>query len=106
MSVEKITKEMFHCKCEIVKKGVPCGYEWDTEKIPLRCAGCKGRGWNRPARLTSKAPLTFNGETLTIAQWSRKLGLAKTTIPWRIKQGFPMDQVLSKEDWRKKEESN
>lgn len=96
MSATKIMKVMFHCKCDVLK----CSYEWDTEAIPLRCARCKSRRWNRPTRLPRKAPLTFNGKTQTIAEWSRELNLSKTVIPWRIKQGWPMDQVLSKEDWR------
>ena len=104
MPFKEITKTMYECTCAHPE----CYYNthpWITDNIPLRCPKCKSRRWNRPARLTPKAPLTFNGETLTIAQWSRKLGLAKTTIPWRIKQGFPMEQVLSNEDWRRKEET-
>jgi hypothetical protein len=100
MSVIKVIKEVFHCTCDHSN----CRYEWDADAIPQRCAKCQRRTWNRPTRIPSKKPLTFNGETLTIAQWSRKLGLAKTTIPWRIKQSFPMEQVLSDEDWRRKEE--
>jgi hypothetical protein len=34
------TKSVFHCKC------VLCGWDWDTEKKPKRCARCKRRGWN------------------------------------------------------------
>lgn len=96
MSVTKVTKDIFKCQCD----HADCSHKWDADKIPARCASCKRRTWNRPPRVSTKAPLTFNGETLTVAEWSRKLGLAKTTIPWRLKQGWPMEQVLSKEDWR------
>ena len=101
MSAIKIMKEMYHCKCEAVNtKGVPCAYEWEPVELPLRCPSCKSRKWNRGRRQSLKPPITFNGETLSIAEWTRKLGLAKTTISWRLKQGWPIDQVLSKEDWR------
>lgn len=96
MSAIKITKEMYHCKCERSE----CTYEWEPETIPSRCPKCKSRRWNRPARLSRKAPLTFNGKTQSIAEWSRELDLSKTVIPWRIKEGWPLDQVLSKDDWR------
>lgn len=95
MSVAKITKEMFHCTCD----HKDCAYEWDAEEVPQRCARCQRRTWNRPARLASKR-LTFDGETLTILEWSRKLDLTRFAINWRLKQGWPIEQVLSKEDWR------
>jgi len=102
VSVEKITKEMFRCKCEASHKdGTPCSYQWEPESIPIRCPSCKSRRWNRPRRLSAREPITFNGKTQSIAQWSRELGLSKHTIPWRLKQEWPLEQVLSKEDWRK-----
>lgn len=100
MPVKQITKTMYECTCARPE----CLYHtkpWIADNPPLRCPSCKSRRWNRPARLSAKAPLTFNGKTQTVAAWSRELGLAKTTIPWRIKNGFPLEQVLSKEDWRK-----
>jgi hypothetical protein len=97
MSAVKITKEMYHCTCERVGK---CTHEWDADKIPLRCPKCKSRKWNRGYRLSRKDPLTYNGRTQTIAEWSRELKLSKATIPWRMKEGWPIEQVLSKDDWR------
>ena len=88
---------MYHCKCERVGK---CDHEWDADNIPLRCPKCKSRKWNRGYLLLRKEPLTYNGKTQSIAEWSRELGLAKTTIPWRLKEKWPLEQVLSKEDWR------
>ena len=105
MPVKEINKKLFECTCVYPE----CPHHtkpWFTDAVPERCAGCKRRTWNRPARISSREPLTFNGETMTIAQWSRNLGLAKTTIPWRIKQGWPMEQVLTNEDWRFKEEGS
>lgn len=39
--------------------------------------------------------ISFNGETLTIHQWSEKLGIPPTTITYRLKQGWPIEKVLS-----------
>lgn len=44
--------------------------------------------------------LTYQGETLTWSQWSRKLGIDKTTIRKRVKLGWPVEEVLSKKDGR------
>ena len=38
--------------------------------------------------------LTYNGETLTIAQWSRRTGINYSTIQNRVKQGHPIEEVL------------
>lgn len=40
--------------------------------------------------------LTYNGESLTIKEWSDKLGIPITTIAKRITSGFPIEDVLSK----------
>jgi len=39
--------------------------------------------------------LTYMGETLTIAQWSRKTGIKYRTILSRIRYGFSIDKVLT-----------
>lgn len=39
--------------------------------------------------------LTFNGEALSISQWSRRLGLGFTTIAGRLKTGWPVALALS-----------
>jgi len=105
MPVKQITKTVYQCTCACKthpacpRKSEPWTTE-TTDKIPARCASCQCRTWNRAARISAKAPLTFKGKTQSVAAWSRELKLAKTTIPWRLKQNWPMDQVLSKEDWR------
>jgi len=99
MPVKQVTKTLYECTC--VHPECPHHTKpWTTDVIPARCASCKRRTWNRAAHISGKNFLTFNGETLSVAQWSRKLGLSKTVIPWRIKQGWPLQQVLSNEDWR------
>ncbi len=100
MSFTKITKELYHCKCERPN----CGHDWDSEVIPLRCPKCGSRAWNRPLKIERRKPITFDGITQSVYAWSKQLGLSKTVIPWRIKQGWPMEQVMSREDWRFKEE--
>lgn len=40
--------------------------------------------------------ITFHGETLTAAQWARKLGIPRTTIIRRLRSGKTAAQILSK----------
>ena len=40
--------------------------------------------------------LTYNGKTLSINDWSRVLGIPKTTITSRIQRRLGVDKVLSK----------
>lgn len=42
-----------------------------------------------------RQPLTFNGETLSIPQWSKKLGIKRWTIYSRIRYGLPIEEVLN-----------
>lgn len=45
--IQKIHKTMYLCRCECKDaKGVPCGYEWESNDIPERCSKCKRRTWN------------------------------------------------------------
>ena len=39
--------------------------------------------------------LTHCGETLTITDWSRKLGINRHTIAWRLDRGLPVTTALS-----------
>lgn len=79
---------------------------WPIEKVLSRDLW---RGKNKtvkvapdtvPAQFVSKGMLTFNSETLSVAEWSRRLGFAKSTIQWRIRQGWSMEDVLSNNDRR------
>lgn len=40
--------------------------------------------------------LEFNGETLTLSQWSRRTGLAKNTIRNRLGAGWPLQEALTR----------
>lgn len=41
--------------------------------------------------------LTHNGETLNVAQWSRRLGISAVTIHTRLKSGQSIEQALSQQ---------
>lgn len=42
--------------------------------------------------------LTFNGETLNLAEWSRRTGISRATLGRRFGKGLPADQILSTTD--------
>ena len=42
--------------------------------------------------------LNFRGQSLTVTEWSRKLGIPRHTIYGRLKKGWPVEKVLSKRD--------
>lgn len=48
------------------------------------------------------ATLTYQGETLTIAEWSSRTGLPNPTIRNRINAGWPIERVLATGDLRTK----
>jgi hypothetical protein len=39
--------------------------------------------------------LTFRGETLTVTQWARRVGLKHQTIFYRLYAGWPVEQALT-----------
>ena len=39
--------------------------------------------------------ITFNGQTLPIADWSRRSGIELETLRYRIKHGWPADRALT-----------
>lgn len=45
--------------------------------------------------------LTFNGKTQTWSQWAREIGLDKTVIRQRARKGWPVEKILSLDDFRK-----
>lgn len=53
---------------------------------------------------TNNNMITFKGETLTMKQWSEKLGILYTTIQRRMKKKWPIEKVLSKKYFVKREE--
>lgn len=43
----------------------------------------------------NSARLTYLGETMTIAQWSQRLGIEKSTLSYRIRSGWSADKALT-----------
>ena len=41
--------------------------------------------------------LTYNGETMGIGEWARKLGIDRSTLRLRLDKGWPPDEVFSPE---------
>ena len=39
--------------------------------------------------------LTYNGETMGLAAWARKLGIDRCTLRLRLDKGWPLDEVFS-----------
>jgi hypothetical protein len=39
--------------------------------------------------------LTYNGESLTIAQWARRLGMPQETLYARLNRGLPVEEILT-----------
>lgn len=43
----------------------------------------------------SNRKITFNGETLTVAEWARRIGTSRQTIRSRIESGWRLEDVMS-----------
>jgi hypothetical protein len=41
--------------------------------------------------------ITWNGETLCVAEWSQRTGIGVTTLLWRIAHGWEVKSVLSRD---------
>jgi hypothetical protein len=84
----------------------------EIEKCDLVCACChrvrtakRGDNLARPktklaisvkyADLAVSRLITHNGETLSVSEWSRRLGIRKATIAYRLKVGYAVEQALS-----------
>lgn len=50
---------------------------------------------------SSNTLLTFAGETLNVSQWARKTGIPRHTLFLRIRSGWPVDKLLTKEPIKK-----
>lgn len=47
--------------------------------------------------------LTFEGETLSVSEWARRIGTDVGNLHWRIRKGWPVEDVLASKDGRSKE---
>lgn len=61
--------------------------------VNARRAQAEGR---QPKGIVRK-PISWQGQTLSQAEWSRRLGIAQITIRERLRRGLPLDIVFSKE---------
>ena len=46
------------------------------------------------ANTTRNRRLTWKDRTMTIAEWTRELGLSQKTISKRLAQGWPVERIL------------
>lgn len=44
--------------------------------------------------------LTFNGETLSYSEWSKRLGLSREALRYRLKSGWPLERALRPVNFR------
>lgn len=45
--------------------------------------------------------VSHNGEAKCLAEWSREVGINRSTIKSRLKTGMTIDEAFEKTDWRK-----
>jgi hypothetical protein len=65
----------------------PDNCHWTTQKVQQR---------NR----RNNHMLSFNGETLCVAEWSDRTGINRRTIEERSKKGWPIEKILSRQLFR------
>lgn len=49
----------------------------------------------------SNMRLTINGVTKTLQGWSDHHGVGRSTVRWRLSQGWPLERVFSQDDYRR-----
>lgn len=70
--------------------------EW-ADHLNITTSGLQYRlqKWGVNEKTFKKRGLTHNNETKTFAAWSRELGLGRDTLHRRIKNGMPLEKVLT-----------
>ncbi len=80
----------------------------DHGKLPSTVADRIRKGWDIEAALTYTTalsarkrhyrtpPVTFRGQTKQLEEWGSELGIKAQTIRARIRDGWPLDQVLTR----------
>ena len=75
-------------ECSIDRIDTSKGYTPDNCRWVSHTAQCNNQ--------TSNKMLTFNGETMSMAEWARKIGIKYTTLRARIRRGMPLEEALTK----------
>ena len=88
MSVEKVTKTVNRCVCQLPDcpgKGKP----WlsKTERVPDRCAYCLRRTWNG-TDLRKNTWITAHNKTQRLSEWAKETGISSQLIRHRLKIGW------------------
>ena len=71
-TLERVNNDLGYC---------PDNCRWDTRKAQSRNQVTNHR-------------LTFNGETLSLAEWSERSGIAYSTLRARIRRGWSIDRAM------------
>jgi hypothetical protein len=100
MPIEEKLKEMMpHKEFETLRDSYMldcrrCGHEWlrrDLTKLPDHWAYAHVK----PPHL-----ITWGGRTATVSEWAREFGVNRSTIIWRLQNGWPVDRALTIIDGR------
>lgn len=60
-------------------------------------ANCRwATGTEQANNARSNVRITFQGRTQTATQWAKETGIGRQTLTWRLKQGWPIEQVLQR----------
>ena len=58
---------------------------------------CRWATWSEQCRnKRTNLNLTFNGETMCITDWARRIGVSVECLKYRIKMGWPVDSIISR----------
>lgn len=80
---------------EIVAKIVATRKARGIKSSPEHMAKMREKGW-----IANSEFLTFNGETMNLSNWARRLGFCRATIEKRRKRGLPIEIILSQKSFR------
>lgn len=77
-------------------------YKGKNGKLWRRCKTCHKNTWTKRNRKKGFKPknfvlLTFNGKTQNLADWAREIGIGRGTLERRLKMGWSVEKILTKE---------
>jgi hypothetical protein len=83
-----------------IQSGVPLEVAFTTKgflgyRRELEKNGVLVRTHKVPVRKSTGPFYTFNGKTLTLAQWEKETGIKRLTLRKRIASGMPIEQALT-----------